>query len=146
VNHISILVDFVALLGVRRHPVDSIATADLIELVFIQREAIDLQLQFWLTATFALVAASYIAGHNLGGVYRILIGVLYLITTAMLMTRWDHLGDEIFVMYEELASRGAPIDPPIISASIRVLLILFGTGVAITFLMRDHSRKKSGTS
>jgi len=42
--------------------VDQISSADLLNLVLAQRSSIDLQFQFWLTITFAVIVASFIAG------------------------------------------------------------------------------------
>ncbi len=60
---------------------DSIASADLMELVLLQRESFDFQLQFWITATFAVIVASFVAGQKLTVRYRLVLGALYLLTT-----------------------------------------------------------------
>ena len=44
---------------------NDISTSDLLNLVLTQRGNIDLQFQFWLTITFAVIVAAYSAGDRL---------------------------------------------------------------------------------
>ena len=61
---------------------EHIASSDLIDLLLLQREAIDVQFQFWISVTFALVVACFVAGSKIQPGYRLLLGGLYLMATA----------------------------------------------------------------
>ena len=120
-----------------------IETADLMELVLIHREAMDVQLQFWMTTTFAIIVATFAARELLTFKYRILIAVLYLLATATFITRWYSDGQEINALFDELASRGMPYDQPTAAVRLRFLLYVLGTSAAIYFLFmteNDHAR------
>lgn len=67
---------------------DQIATADLLNLVLTQRGSIDLQFQFWLTITFAVIVAAFSASDRLGLNLRLLAATLYALASAHLMIRW----------------------------------------------------------
>ena len=118
---------------------ESLETADLIELVLIQREALNSQLQFWISATFAVIAASFVAGPRLTTRYRLSIGLLYFLTTAMTLTGWAAAGEELMSMYAVLGSRGVTIDPPWVSATLRLMLMVLGTMLTLVFLYHDRS-------
>ena len=117
---------------------ESIETSDLIELALIQREALSAQLQFWLSATFAVIVASFVAGSRLTARYRLSIGLLYLLATAMTFAGWVESGEEIFSWYAELESRGIFFDAPIFTIVLRFLLMTVGTVLTIVFLYQDR--------
>ncbi len=117
---------------------ESLSSAEIVELILMQRSSLDLQLQFWLTATFAVVAASFLAGTRLGQFYRILVAILYVIFTAMIMTRWAREGLEMVAMMDEIQSRGLPFDLPVVSGALRFTLMVVGSGAALFFLYKDR--------
>lgn len=117
---------------------ESLETADLIELVLMQREAISSQLQFWLSATFAVILASFFAGSKLTGRYRLCVGLLYLLATAMTLAGWGEIGEELLMMFEELEKRGISIDPPWAAVILRFSLIALGAIITLIFLFHDR--------
>ena len=117
---------------------ESVETADLIELVLIQREALASQLQFWLSVTFAVIAASFIAGPRLTARYRFSIGLLYFLATAMTMTGWVAAGDELLAMHVELGARGVNVDTPWVTAVLRFTLMALGAVLTLMFLYHDR--------
>ena len=71
---------------------DQVPTADLLNLLFVQRGSIDLQFQFWLSITFAVLAAGFVAGPRLRRGLRLLAAFLYAMASAHLMMRWMYDG------------------------------------------------------
>ncbi|CAA0100666.1 Uncharacterised protein [Halioglobus japonicus] len=117
---------------------ESMETADIVEIALIQREAIGAQLQFWLSATFAVIVASFVAGSRLTSRHRFYIGLLYLLATAMTFAGWAESGSEIVRWYAELESRGILFDAPMFTVVLRVLLMTVGTVLTITFLYQNR--------
>lgn len=120
---------------------DEIATADLVNLVLSQRGSIDLQFQFWLTITFAVIVATFSAGDRLAFRLRLLAAVLYLLASAHLLTRWMFDGAVAERWVKILVSRGVDIGIPWIAVTLRLLLMLVGSVAALVFLMRNPQRK-----
>ena len=54
-----------------------LTTEEFIELMGITTTSINSQFELWLTVTFAVIVASYLAGHRLSNALRYLIAALY---------------------------------------------------------------------
>ncbi|HXW10836.1 MAG TPA: hypothetical protein VD737_09480 [Steroidobacteraceae bacterium] len=115
---------------------DQIATADLLELLLMQRDSIDLQFQFWLTITFAAIAAGHVAGPRLQYGLRALITGLYVLASAHIALRWSYDGAVGSRWAAELVRRGVDIGVPWAAVYLRTGLMLLGTVSAAVFLMR----------
>ena len=69
---------------------DSISTAELLELALMLREDLEDQFQYWLSITFAVIVSSFVAGDRLKTSWKTVIGVLYVLTTVLFAVRfWD---------------------------------------------------------
>jgi hypothetical protein len=117
---------------------DSIETSDLIGLMLGLRESMDIQIQFWMSVTFAVVVASFSAGERLSLRLRILSGLLYLAATSTFIARWIHDYNEMQVLLDEINIRGLGFEALTIPASLRVLLIAVGTVSVMIFLFKDY--------
>ena len=113
---------------------DQISSADLLNLVLAQRSSIDLQFQFWLTITFAVIVASFIAGPRLVPRLRLLAAILYVTASAHITARWMYDGVTANQWLKVLASRGVDYQVPWIAAYLRMGLMLLGTVSALVFL------------
>jgi hypothetical protein len=113
---------------------NEISTSDLLNLVLTQRGSIDLQFQFWLTITFAVIVASFIAGPRLVPKLRLLTAVLYMLASAHITARWISDGLSASEWVKLLASRGVVYQVPWVAASLRFALMLLGTAGALVFL------------
>lgn len=71
---------------------DQVSTSDLLNLLLTQRASIDMQFQFWLSITFAVIVAGLVAGRRVNLKLRLLAAVLYVLATAHLATRWMYDG------------------------------------------------------
>ncbi|NJD32733.1 MAG: hypothetical protein FIB04_12705 [Gammaproteobacteria bacterium] len=123
--------------------VDQISTADLVNLVLTQRGSIDLQFQFWLTITFAVIVAAFTARDRLAFRLRLLVAVLYFLASAHLMTRWAFDGTVAERWVEILMSRGVDIGIPWVAVSLRLVLMVVGSAAALVFLLKTPQRKSN---
>ena len=120
---------------------DQIPTPDLLNALMAQRASIDLQFQFWLTITFAVIVASFIAGERLGRTLRWLAASLYGLATLHLAVRWMYDGGVGERWVAVLVSRGVDIGIPWVAAYLRMALMLIGTASALAFLLRNPRRE-----
>ncbi|NNC64832.1 MAG: hypothetical protein HKN84_08620 [Gammaproteobacteria bacterium] len=99
----------------------------------------DVQFQYWITITFAVIVAAFVAGRRVSQGLRRLMAMLYLLASLALAARFlrfdsisqsalENLGDHAFV--DALNNEGyiLPIS--------RMLLYLLGTSAAVWFLLR----------
>jgi hypothetical protein len=119
---------------------DQVPTAELVALVLTQRASIDLQFQFWLTITFGVIVAAFVAGPRLNYRLRILAAALYLLASAHLALRWMYDGAVGERWVAVLVSRGVDIGIPWIAVYLRVILMLLGTVSALVFLLATTRR------
>lgn len=106
---------------------DQVPTPDLLNLLLAQRNSIDLQFQFWLTITFAVLAAGFVAGDRLRWGLRWLGAFLYAMASAHLMLRWMHDGTVGQHWVEELNRRGVDFAVPWVAVYLRMALMGIGT-------------------
>ena len=122
---------------------DQVSTADLLNLLLAQRSSIDLQFQFWLTITFAVLVASFVAGHRLRWGLRWLAALLYAMASAHLIMRWMYDGTVGQHWVEELNRRGVDIAIPWAAVYLRMALMGVGTVSTLVFILtaaRRHRR------
>ncbi len=110
--------------------------AELSEL-FLQAQAlIDTQLQYWMSITFAVVVAGFVAGKRLTLRLRCIVGVLYALATFTLLIRTMTTGADAVAIANTLQESGSIIfhtGPSIILS--RLLLFGLGTIAALYFLL-----------
>ncbi len=110
--------------------------AELSEL-FLQAQAlIDTQLQYWMSITFAVVVAGFVAGKRLTLRLRCIVGVLYALATFTLLIRMMTTGEDAVAIANTLQESGSIIfhtGPSIIIS--RLLLFGLGTIAALYFLL-----------
>jgi len=112
-----------------------------LNLLLTQRASIDLQFQFWLSITFAVIVAGFVAGGRLDRKLRVLAAVLYVLATAHLATRWIYDGGVGERWVNVLVSRGVDIGIPWVAAYLRMAVMLLGTVSALVFLFRADGRE-----
>lgn len=122
---------------------DQIPSSDLLNLLLTQRTSIDTQFQFWLSITFAVTVAGFVAGRSVNLKLRLLVAVLYVLATAHLATRWMYDGAVGERWVKVLVSRGIDIGIPWHSVYLRIAVMLLGTVSTLVFLFR-HDRRAGG--
>ena len=118
---------------------DRISTDQYTEIYFQSMSIMDVQFQYWISITFAVIVAAFVTGRRVGRGLRCLMAMLYLLASLALAARFlrfdsiaqsalENLGDHAIV--DALSSEGylLPIS--------RILLYLLGTSAAVWFLLR----------
>ena len=117
----------------------SLSTEEAIELLALSIENINQQFELWLTITFAVIVASYIAGHKLSRVFRLWFVTLYLMVSILLFLMLASSGLTIQTL---IANSPTPLgfdtsDPlSIVVIALRVLVWIVGTAVTVFFILR----------
>jgi hypothetical protein len=117
---------------------DAIETSELIDLMLVLRESMDMQIQFWISVTFAVVVASFSAGMRLSFRLRVLSVILYLVATAAFISRWYHDYNEMQFLLNEINLRGLEFEALQVPASLRMALVGIGTFSVVIFLFKDY--------
>ena len=120
---------------------DSISTAELLELGLLLRDDIEDQFEFWLSVTFAVIAASFVAGAKLKLSWRAVIGGLYVLTTSLFYIRFRMSGALLSSYVQEAIERGAvwtEIGAPL--PMLRTLIFAVGTIATMWFLYWNSKR------
>ena len=123
---------------------NEISNIDLLNLVLTQRSSIDLQFQFWLSITFAVVVASFTAGPRLIPRLRMLTCALYVLATAHIAARWYSDGQTAQTWVALLASRGVYYQTPWVAACFRMALMVFGTAATLVFVLWQPAARNHG--
>jgi hypothetical protein len=125
---------------------DLFSPAELTELVFTREAVIDGQFQFWITITFAVIAANFIAGNRLSARSRYVISLLYALAVLVLVSRWYYVAVEVTTLRRQLAELGVVINFPTVTAISRVTLVALGTTATLVFLLSNWLRDDPGES
>lgn len=114
---------------------ETISTAELIELVSILTTAMDTQFQYWLAVSFALIVAGYMVGSNISKRVRLVLISLYLLITIVFFVRYSLTGVNIMMLADELVVREVPWTRLVGTwqAIVRMLVILGGTVASVWF-------------
>ena len=121
---------------------EAISNSELLELILIQRQSLDLQYQFWLTITFALVAATFVAGARLHLPLRLFVLLLYVLATGSVMSRYMLEVAEIAVLIDEAVARGVLESLPLWAFWFRVVTVLAGSIGAVSYLLYEGRQAK----
>ncbi len=119
------------------------SSAELVEIIFLSRSAMDVQLQYWISVTFAVVVAAFVAGERLAPMLRYFVATLYVLASVALTTTY-YTSVTTIRQARELLGESAAILPaiPHISGVSRLLLFVLGSAAAIYFLLRVRGGKE----
>jgi hypothetical protein len=115
---------------------EQFSPAELLELWLIEQSEINLQFEFWLTVTFAVIVASFVAGRRLNRNLRIFVAFLYMLAVTVFVSRWYYAANEAGMIKAALIEAGVPVVTPWITVFARTLLVAIGTAAGITFLLK----------
>lgn len=122
---------------------DSLSTAELLEFLLILRSDLGTQFQYWLSITFALLVARYIAGERFHMRWRIFAAVMYGLATAAFGLLYYVSGQNFGIYLAELNARGDLwIDQSTMIITIRWTLFVVGTIGTLWFLFSTESAKE----
>ncbi len=116
-----------------------LTTEEFIELMGVTTSNINSQFELWLTVTFAVIVASYLAGHKLSAGLRYLIATLYTLVSlllVMMLMQAVRLAD--FFLGDVLATQtwGDPMRISI--ATLRFVVWGLGTVATLVFIFRGY--------
>ena len=116
---------------------DQFSPAALAELYFIRESVIDAQFQFWITITFAVIVANFIAGKRLSKRSRYAAALLYSLAVVVLGSRWYYVALDATQFRAQLRELGIVLEIPIITIFARVILVALGTAASLIFLLSN---------
>ncbi len=114
---------------------ENLDPANLLELVLLSESAIDYQVEFWLTVSFATVVGGFAARELLTKHMRWMICALYLIATVVFASRWYYNFLDINLYMEALDAFGIDSEPPKVTAIGRMLLMSLGSIATVYFVL-----------
>ena len=126
----------------RRSELDQYSAAELVEIYYLARSSMDAQFQFWVSITFAVIVAAFVARSRLSRTLRILISLLYLLATVNLTVLF--FGDAATGVYALSVLDNGDAANLILRPGSNLLvptragLFVLGTLSALYFLMRSY--------
>ncbi len=117
---------------------DQMSTAELTELYLTIESAIYTQFEYWLTVTFAVVVASFVARTRLNRKLRLGLALLYALACVVLLSRWTYSGLDAAVFRAALLESGVVLRTPWVTIFSRLLLFALGTAAALYFLVSER--------
>jgi len=119
---------------------DQFSSAELAELFFNRESVIDTQFQYWITITFAVIVANFVAGKRLSLRSRYVISLLYVLAVAVLVSRWSYVADDALKFRQQLEQMGVVLNFPVFTVISRLALVACGTAATLTFLLSNWLR------
>ena len=119
---------------------DQFSPAELAELFFNRESVIDTQFQYWITITFAVIVANFVAGKRLSLRSRYVVSLLYALAVAVLVSRWSYVADDALQFRQQLEQMGVVLNFPLFTVISRVALVAFGTAATLIFLLSNWLR------
>ena len=120
---------------------DSLSTAEIYELYFMVQEQLDVQFQYWLSISFALVIATYIGRETIEYKIRRIASILYMVCTVMFFFKYISSMSHAARISMELTLRDIPAENVfgLIVLPLRVIIFVCGTLTTIWFV---HKKQK----
>ena len=128
---------------------DLISNAELVEIYWLIQERVDAQFQYWLSVSFAVIVACFVAGERLNSKLRLLLTALYFLAAGVFIMKYFTNQTALIMYVSEMNSRalnyrdlGASeyLLPTIVW--FRQILFLVGTITTIWFLYSNHTQLK----
>jgi hypothetical protein len=120
---------------------DQFSPAELAELFFAQGSAIDAQFQYWITITFAVIVANFVAGKRLSKRSRVVVALLYALAVVVLVSRWYYLAVDAAQFRLQLRELGVTLSFPWLTLFTRVVLVVLGAAASLIFLLSNWLRE-----
>ena len=125
-------------------PANELTKEELIEALAFGYSQIDSQFEIWLTITFAVIIASYIAGHRLAPWLRYCFAILYTAVSALLLLMlYNTVRISISLIGDSNSYIGpVPEDPLLLTIVILRNLVWFGgTLVTVLFILKGFRER-----
>jgi len=134
---------------------DQLSNAEFLTLLSNTFVAMGSEFQYWLSATFAVIVATFIAGDRLTRAMRVWVGVLYVCVSIVNFGRYYFLVEIWMAVADEAAKRGIRTEflpgnasdlPPALAGYIRPVVFVLGLGTTIWFLARNRMNHRHGAA
>ena len=122
---------------------DSLTTAELLELILITNESLMTNFQLWIMITFVVFIARYTVKKRLEGILRISISMLYVAITIVFMIRSASVGIGYVSLVLEATNRGVELTGALainVSANLLLAVYVFGTALTVWYLNSKTDR------
>lgn len=121
--------------------------ADLLQIFLDVNQDIDTQFQFWISITFAVLVASFVADERLSRVERIIVTALYVCAATILLERYMSAVSHMQDVMSLFDSGGYPRpDVPTVAAYLRLALFTLGSlAASVSVLFPRFSARRRGS-
>ena len=122
---------------------EELTNEELIQLYEAVTSSVNAQFEMWLTITFAVIIASYIAGHRLAKSLQYIIATLYAAVSVLLYLML--LGAVRFSAQFDALAIGTSTEAELIRIIVvlRTLVWIFGSIATIVFIFKGHKDDKN---
>jgi hypothetical protein len=118
---------------------ETLSSAELLELIATQSALLDSQFQYWLSVSFAVIVASFAAHEQLKAKARVWIGVLYSGISAVFLIRYFSSFELIRVLANEAVARELQTGGTPVAGYVRGIVWLGGLVTTLWFLLRPSA-------
>ena len=122
---------------------EELTNEELIQLYDVVTSGVNAQFELWVTITFAVIIASYLAGHRLARSFQYLIATLYTAVSVLLFLML--LGAVQFSQQFDTLNLGASSESNLVLAivALRTSVWILGTIATIVFIFKGHKNDAS---
>ena len=117
---------------------DEFSPAELAELFILEQSEINLQFEFWLTVTFAVIVASFVAGTQLVQKLRVAAAFLYVLAVVVFLSRVYYAANDVELFKAALNEAGVAMQTPWVTLFSRASLVVLGTAATLLFLLKKE--------
>ena len=117
---------------------DEFSLAELAELLILEQSEINLQFEFWLTVTFAVIVASFVAGSRLVQKLRVAAAFLYVLAVIVFVSRVYYAANDAELFRAALNQAGVAMQTPWVTLFSRASLVVVGTAATLLFLLKKE--------
>lgn len=123
---------------------EELTNEELIQLYDVVTSSVNSQFELWITITFAVIIASYIAGHRLAKSLQYLVAILY--TSVSILLYLMLVGAVQFADQFDAFTAGKSISGDLFAAIavLRTSVWVLGTIATIVFIFNGHKDDVSG--
>jgi len=122
---------------------EQLTNEELIQLYAVVTTSVNAQFELWLTITFAVIIASYLAGHRLARSLQYVMATLYTAVSVLLYLML--VGAVQFSQQFDALNLGASSENKLVFAIVvlRTLVWMLGTIATIVFIFKGHKSDAS---
>lgn len=113
---------------------ESLSTAEILQLALYTMELVDAQFEYWLAVTFAVIVASYSARNHLNRRIRLVLSGLYILVTFVFFFRYVGIGFNGVMLIDAAKEQGVAWRSVRFLGTFRIFAWVVGSIVTLWFL------------